>query len=139
MILELLYMTIGFILVISVLYYLYYLMYSKTQQQQTGGSQQPSYPPNVYMREVGLMCPDYWSYQGTKDNKVMCRNTFNLPTNNPEYCMDDGNVKSFSQINRWPVDSNELPGVLQDRCEWVRQCGQKKGQAGSWLGVAENC
>lgn len=137
-VLEILYVTIGFIVIIAVIYYIYSLIYSSSSANG-GNNNANDYPPDTYMREVGLQCPDYWSYDGVQNGRVMCRNTFNLPTNDPASCMSNGNTQTFSQINRWPVPTNELSNVLSDRCAWIQKCGEKSGQPASWIGVAEHC
>ena len=127
--LVVLYMVVGFFAIAFVLVSLYRYYWQKPTTP-------PRYPPDSYMRQVGLTCPDYWVYDATRD---VCVNQFNIPVNDPKKCYDKNNEKKFNKITRWPVNSNEIDHVLQGRCDWVRQCGPSKKLPASWVGVEEHC
>ena len=126
-----LYMTLGFLGLLFIVYLLYRYYLSKPIHHK-------QYPPSSYMRNVGLHCPDYWIY---REDTGDCFNQFNIPVVNPNTCYDDINskTKKFDPISRWPVNTNEIDKVLKERCEWVRHCGPNKNLPASWQGVDGNC
>ena len=122
-----LYMTIGFLFLLFIIYLLYRYYLAKPIQPKR-------FPSDSYMKNMGLRCPDYWTYQnGT------CVNQFNIPVANPKFCYDDpkNKTKKFQPITRWPVNSNEVDDVLKDRCQWVRNCGPNNKLPASWVGIDE--
>lgn len=123
------YVILGGLTVLFVLYslYKYYL---------TAPVGPKAFPPNSFMRQVGVLCPDYWIYN---DAKKICVNQFNIPVNDPKKCYDNGNEKAFSPIEKWPINSNDVDNVLKDRCEWIRNCGPNNKLPASWLGLEDKC
>lgn len=126
-----LYMTIGFLVLLFIVYLLYRYYLSKPVQEKP-------FPPNSYMRNIGLKCPDYWIFDETTGK---CLNQFNIPVANLDKCYDDEKqkTKKFNPITRWPVNTNEFDEVLKERCDWVRNCGPNKNLPASWQGVDQNC
>lgn len=131
-------MTVGFLFILVVVYFVYKSVSGTRSNSRHTSSSSESYPPSQYMRTQGVQCPDYFVYSGVKDGKVVCKNTFNIPVNNPETCLTNNEVE-FPEIQSWPVNSNDIPSVLKERCKWVKECGAKKHQPASWLGVAQHC
>ena len=125
----LLYIILGFIFLLIILYFLYRYFRGKPKAPA-------NYPSDSYMREVGLRCPDYWVYN---QEKGVCVNQFNIPVNDPKTCYDQNNEKKFKEIRNWPVNTNEFDEVLKGRCEWLRECGPTKKIPASWVGVDQHC
>ena len=124
-----LYVILGGLTVLFVLYTLYKYFLTRPMAPKP-------YPPNSYMRQIGVLCPDYWIYN---DEKGVCVNQFNIPVNDPKKCFDNGNEKKFTPITKWPINSNDLDNVLKDRCDWIRKCGPNDKLPASWIGVEDNC
>jgi hypothetical protein len=127
------YMILGFLVVLAVVYYLYKYYLSKPV---TGTL---PFPPNSYMRTIGLRCPDYWIFN---ESSGECVNQFNIPVTDPATCYDnvDSKTKKFTPITNWPINTNEVDQVLKTRCEWIRKCGPNKNLPASWVGIDnEHC
>ncbi len=127
-----LYPIVGAFTVLFLILLVYYYVWPKRQVKE------PAFPPNQFMREVGIQCPDYWIYDSTRN---VCVNKFNIPLRDPQTCYDDekARTKSFKKITRWPVHSNSLDEVLRGRCDWIRRCGPQKNINASWVGIDGLC
>ena len=71
---------VGFIILLSYLIsYIYY--YFKHRSEQVKMSEVN--PPNQYMQQTGIKCPDYWVNTGVDANgNYICKNMFNLNVHN---------------------------------------------------------
>jgi hypothetical protein len=103
---------VGLVILISYLIsYIYYYFKSKKDQSLM----MQVNPPNQYMQESGIKCPDYWVNTGVDENgNYICKNMFNLnvlnkttPTSGK--CLD---VKCYQDgtgaekiVNFSPIDS----------------------------------
>lgn len=125
---------IGIITLFTIAYFFWrrYLHY-RVQRQKAS----ETYPPEQYMRHVGIFCPDYWTYLGNG----VCENTFNVPIHDPSNasCLDSGatNKRTFNNISDFPVKKGDLR--LKSRCDWIENCGTKRHTKGIWSGVEELC
>ena len=72
---------IGLIVIIS---YLSVYLYNHIKNKQTKATVSKIYPPGDYMQNSGIKCPDYWVNTGLdSDGNYICKNSFNIQTNNP--------------------------------------------------------
>ena len=97
-----------------------------------GSSSAVSNPPNAYMNEGGLNCPDYWINVSNKNNKNSCRNAYKLPNTSGTVVMDE----TFSDISDEVWNSSEERGTLdgvKSRCNWLNANG------GAWQGISQYC
>ena len=68
---------IGFI---TLLGYLGYLTNSSIQSYKAKVEESKVSPPNEYMQQSGIRCPDYWVNTGVDgSNNYTCKNSFQLP------------------------------------------------------------
>lgn len=151
---------IGLIVVISYLiYYLYKYISSKVDQKRA----EDVYPPDNYMQNSGLKCPDYWVNTGvTPKGDYVCHNSFNIDTVNPtsgsyagkcnptnmifpkidkdytwEYGDPDG-LTSYTYDEKYDF-LNKSVGDSLTRCQWINNCGPSQNVQGIWSGVNEIC
>ena len=40
-------------------------------------------------------------------------------------------TKTFPKINKWPPHGD----AKKNRCDWLRNCGERKGKFASWTGM----
>ena len=96
------------------------------------GSSTISNPPNAYMNEGGLNCPDYWINVSNKTTTNSCRNTYKIPNTSGEIVMDE----TFPAISDEVWNSSEERGSLdgvKTRCNWLNSNG------GAWQGISQYC
>jgi len=120
-------------------------------------------PPNSYMQNSGIRCPDYWVNTGIDSNgNYVCKNSFNIQSNKPTTgsCSNKCNSDqlTFSSIKSgftWEFnDPNGLTSYSDDdkikfvksngsaltsRCDWINCCGPASGTDGVWSGVNDYC
>ncbi len=106
-------------------------------------------PPLEYMNEIGIKCPDYWTYNG-KDSSgnYQCLNSFDLQLKNNEndQCYSNSSqkmmiFKALQEGKDWnTMSEDEQKSFVKNekannksRCEWASQCGAV------WLGVNDKC
>ena len=134
---------IGFLTVLVLVIY----VIKKGTKSKDDKNEAPKYPPNDYMRQTGMICPDYWSYVGmSPDGKsYRCKNVFNIPTSDDDNkCYDnpDNKIKNFSVINEWPISNipeGNVDEVLDTRCKWISKCGPSPNSDASWIGINDKC
>ena len=126
------------VVLILIAFIIYYLVRRKSLSIKGKRTNYQGYPPEDYMVRVGAQCPDYWSSR-VEGTNVVCENTFNIPVNNKEKCLDKGSdkTKTFGKINKFPLPSNNSD--LRSRCNWIKECGAEKGSFGSWIDLQEYC
>jgi hypothetical protein len=91
-----------------------------------------SNPPNAYMNEGGLNCPDYWINVSNANNKNSCRNAYKIPNKAGQVTTDE----TFSAISDEVWNSSEERGTLsgvKSRCNWLNSNG------GAWQGISQYC
>lgn len=73
---------IGFIILLSYLIsYIYYYFINRAERIKMSEVN----PPNQYMQQTGIKCPDYWVNTGVDENgNYICKNMFNLNVHNSE-------------------------------------------------------
>ncbi len=97
-----------------------------------GDSSTDSNPPNAYMNEGGLNCPDYWINVSNKNNTNSCRNAYKIPNTAGTVVMDE----TFPAISDEVWNSSEERGSLdgvKTRCDWLNTNG------GAWQGISQYC
>lgn len=97
-----------------------------------GESSVESNPPNAYMNEGGLNCPDYWINVSNKNNTNSCRNAYKIPNTAGAVVMDE----TFPSISDEVWNSSEERGSLEGvktRCNWLNTNG------GAWQGISQYC
>lgn len=151
---------IGLIVVISYLiYYLYEFIKYKMDQKVSDDVN----PPNNYMQNSGIKCPDYWVNTGIDINgNYKCHNSFNIETVNPtsgsyagkcnpvdmvfpeidsgytwEYG-DPNGLTSYTDQEKYDFLNKSVDGSLT-RCQWINYCGPSTNVQGIWSGVNEIC
>ena len=109
-------------------------------------------PPLDYMNDIGIKCPDYWTYVGNDSNgNYQCVNTFNLHVKKPTECYSDITnqmmvFKALQDGQNWSdmsdddrknfVKTQNASGTIlnnTNRCDWTNKCGA------IWLGVSDKC
>ena len=120
------------------------------------------WPPNTFMKTTGSVCPDYWTFDRLEGDRVVCKNSYNIPmgtipgvTPNWQTERPDGNTetkhcyvnednvktKSFNKLI-WPDKGVPKKENLRERCDWIRNCSyDTSGMTtdASWLGMDELC
>jgi hypothetical protein len=151
---------IGLIVVVSYLiYYLYEFMKYKMDKKISDNMN----PPNNYMQNSGIKCPDYWVNTGMDpDGNYKCHNSFNIETVNPtsgnykgkcnpvdmrfphidsgytwEYG-DPNGLTSYTDKEKYDF-LNKSVGDSLTRCQWINYCGPSTNVQGIWSGVNELC
>ena len=140
---------IGIIFILSTLFY-YTYKYIKERKIRTIIANKN--PPDSYMQNTGLQCPDYWVNTGVDANgKYICSNSFNIPSNNSSPCnstsvlfspITEGKTWEYNNPNGLTsLSDNDKYNFLKDsgRCDWINNCGPKSGVQGIWTGVNEIC
>ncbi len=143
----------AFIGFLTILIYLIFRLWDYFKSRQEKADKAKIRPPLDYMNDVGVKCPDYWTYVGNdKNGNYKCVNTFDLHVKEPSKCytdinnkmmmfgalqsgqdwttMTDDERKSFVQ-NQMSVGDN-IPNNVS-RCSWTNTCGSV------WLGVQDKC
>ena len=126
---------VGFLIVLSVIYY-FYRRYADKKKKQT--KLDDMWPPRQYMKDIGAQCPDYWTMSnGSSRDMVRCTNTFNIPAHGDDCQSENDRTIEFTRINKWPVkrDSNHV----KERCKWINKCGPHKHSPASWVGMNQFC
>jgi len=120
-------------------------------------------PPGSYMQNSGIKCPDYWVNTGfDSSGNYLCKNSFNIATNNPTtgiaagkcnssemifppvttgYTWDYGNpngLTSYSNEDKYDFLNTSSNNSLS-RCQWINYCGPNPNVQGIWSGVNEIC
>ena len=151
---------IGLIVVIS---YLIYYLYEYIKYRMDRKIAENTNPPNNYMQNSGIKCPDYWVNTGIdKDGNYKCTNSFNIETVNPttgsyqgkcnptemvfppikngytwEFGDPDG-LTSYTDQEKYDF-LNKSSGQSLSRCQWINYCGPSANTQGIWSGINEIC
>jgi len=91
-----------------------------------------SNPPNAYMNEGGLNCPDYWINVSNTDSTNSCRNAYKIPNVAGEVVMDETFPAISDEIWNTSSERGTLDGV-KTRCNWLNSNG------GAWQGISQYC
>jgi len=145
---------IGLIVLIS--YFVYYL-YTYFQHKKIKTMMAQMNPPQDYVQNVGINCPDYWVNMGTDVNgNIQCKNSFNIQTNGStdkcnspkfiqipkgktwEYGNPNG-LKTLSESEKYSFLMKSKVDGYNSRCEWINSCGPSTSVQGIWQGVNEIC
>lgn len=139
--------------------YLGYLLYNYIKSQQSKVVIKAVNPPGDYMQNTGIKCPDYWVNTGVdSNNNYICKNSFNIQTQNTSSPNCKTDVMSFSPVKSgytWEYgDPNGLTSYSDNdrytfvqtqgksamsRCDWINQCGPTTDIQGTWSGVDKIC
>ena len=146
------------VLIVYLVYYLYIYIQKKNQQRINSNI----YPPQEYMQQTGIKCPDYWTNNGIDSNgNYICTNPFNIASVNTntncnsqkmlfaplktgytlEYDNPNG-LTSYNETDKYNFVSNDIPvGVTNgiSRCTWINSCGASNNIQGIWSGVQNIC
>lgn len=109
-------------------------------------------PPLDYMNNIGIKCPDYWTYKGNDSNgNYICENTFNLSPKSGDQCYTDSanKITVFGTLSKsWQdmsdndrknfIKNTKATGVTtnsnnETRCAFTQNCQSV------WLGVQNQC
>ena len=121
--------------VILVLIFIVIIIYAATKNKK-----KIDWPPPSYMKEIGGKCPDYWTYLGEdENNQTVCKNIYNVPINKLDTkhkCMQEGsNIVKFENYSSWPPTGE----ALNERCRWIKGCGERPKINASWIGMDKLC
>ena len=148
---------IGFLVVVSWLaYYSYGVVRKRVEYVKVSNTN----PPESYMQNSGIKCPDYWVNTGVdKDGNYICKNSFNIDTVNPTGGKCNSSEMVFSPIQSgYTWESFNPNGLISltdkekydflngsvvegstTRCSWINTCGPATSTQGIWTGVNEIC
>ena len=143
---------IGFVVIIIYLIYRFWNYFIFINNKRKNASIRP---PLEYMNNIGIKCPDYWTYKGISANgNYICENTFDLPfKNNNKECYTDSNSKitefgALSDSQNWQdmseddrknfIKTSKASTVTtttsnENRCAFTQYCQSV------WLGVQNQC
>ena len=148
---------IGFIVVITWLFYYSYGIIRKRIEYDIVAN---ANPPESYMQNSGIKCPDYWVNTGVdKDGNYICKNSFNIDTVTPPGSKCNESEMTFTPIQAgYTWESNNPNGLISlseqekydflngskvnnstTRCGWINSCGPSRSTQGIWSGVNEIC
>jgi hypothetical protein len=109
-----------------------YITTSYSNSTSSSSSSVLTYPPNSYMQNGGLDCPDYWIKISQDNKQIKCKNSYGIPLKK-DTC---NNTAKFSIIDSttWAntEDKTKVVGV-NERCTWLNECG------GVWQGIQTYC
>jgi len=151
---------IGLIIIITYAIRYLYLYVRKKESQKIAMS---ANPPGNYMQNSGIKCPDYWVNIGyDSSGNYLCKNSFNIATNNPTtgiaagkcnskemifspvksgYTWEYGNphnLTTLSDDEKYDFLNKSSPSSLS-RCQWINYCGPNPNVQGIWSGVNDIC
>jgi len=148
---------IGFLVVISWLaYYSYGVVRKRIEYRIVANTN----PPESYMQNSGIKCPDYWVNTGVdKDGNYICKNSFNIDSVNPTNgkcnssemvfppiqsgytweSYDPNGLKSLSDKEKYDFLNGSKVEGKPTRCSWINSCGPATSTQGIWTGVNEIC
>ena len=140
---------IGFVVL---LVFLTFRLWDYYQWKSTNDANSKIRPPLDYMNNVGIKCPDYWTYTGLDSNgNYTCVNTFDLTVKDNNTCYSDPTnktmvFKALQDGQDWSTmsDDDRIDFVKNQkasgnftnnntRCGWTNSCGAV------WLGVQDKC
>ncbi len=143
---------IGFVVIIIYLIYRFWNYFIFINNKRKNASIRP---PLEYMNNIGIKCPDYWTYKGISANgNYICENTFDLPfTKNNTQCYTDSTSKitefgALSDSQNWQdmseddrknfIKTSKAAGDItntnnENRCAFTQNCQSV------WLGVQNQC
>jgi hypothetical protein len=140
---------LAFIAIVIILIFLIRRIWKYYQTQMKKKEESKIRPPLEYMNDVGVKCPDYWTYIGkSSDGKIYkCVNTFQLPVKDTSKCYSSGTddkmyeFKALTEGKNWSnMSEDERKTFVKSqasnelsRCSWLSTCG------GVWLGVEDKC
>ncbi len=143
----------AFIGFVTILVYLTFRLWDYFKSQSDKADKAKIRPPLDYMNDVGIKCPDYWTYVGNgKNGNYQCVNTFQLHVKDPSKCYSDISnkmmiFKALQEGQNWSDMSDDDrtnfvktqiasgDNILNNtnRCDWTNKCGAV------WLGVGDKC
>ncbi len=143
----------AFIGFVTILVYLTFRLWDYFKSQSDKADKAKIRPPLDYMNDVGIKCPDYWTYVGNdKNGNYQCVNTFQLHVKDPSKCYSDISnkmmiFKALQEGQNWSDMSDDDrtnfvktqiasgDNILNNtnRCDWTHKCGTV------WLGVGDKC
>jgi len=147
---------IGFFVVVSwIIYYLYDVVRKKVEYTIVANTN----PPQSYMQNSGIKCPDYWVNTGVdKDGNYICKNSFNIDSVNTNgkcnstemtftpiqagYTWESGDpkgLKTLSDQEKYDFLNKSSVSGSTTRCSWINNCGPAQSTQGIWTGVNEIC
>ena len=153
---------IGIIAIVLWIYW--YVMHKiKTQKQSVDDSR--VMPPNRYMNEIGLSCPDYWSNTSNDGTYNYCTNSYyiDVEPKGGDECSDitscynydaEKRIQKFKTsdsdfLDKWDTmtdDEKKSNAYVKERCHWAKCCGppvggddNKKHEYSVWLGINDYC
>ena len=97
-----------------------------------GDSSVDTNPPNAYMNEGGLNCPDYWINVANKNSTNSCRNAYKIPNISGTVVTDETFPSISDEIWNSSEERGSLDGV-KTRCGWLNSNG------GAWQGISQYC
>jgi len=125
---------VGIITLLAIAYFFWRRHLHASRQRE---KQKMRFPPEQYMRHVGVFCPDYWIHTGSG----ICENKFAIPVANKQnpVCFDSGSTtrKTFNNLPEFPVKKGDER--LKSRCDWIDNCGTSTGAKGLWSGISDLC
>ncbi len=142
---------VGFVVIIIYLIYRFwnYFIYINNKRRNN-----LIRPPVEYMNNIGIKCPDYWTYKGNDSNgNYICENTFSITPTGGDSCYTDSSNKItvFGSLNdgqNWQdmsdddrknfIKTSKATGVTtnsknENRCAFTQNCQSV------WLGVKNQC
>jgi hypothetical protein len=143
---------IGLIVLIS--YFVYYL-YTYFQHKKVKTVMAQMNPPQDYLQNVGINCPDYWVNMGKVGDNIQCKNSFNINVNNDDKCNNvyfpsipkdktwvygnPNGLKTLSDSEKYKFLKTKSNADSYSRCEWINNCGPSSSVQGVWQGINEIC
>jgi hypothetical protein len=146
---------IGFLVVLS---WLVYYLYAAVKKRSDYVFIANTNPPESYMQNSGIKCPDYWVNTGVDANgNYICKNSFNIDSvagtncNSSEmhftpiqsgYTWESYNpngLTTLSDKEKYDFLSKSVVSGSTTRCNWINNCGPATTTQGIWTGVNEIC
>lgn len=111
---------------------------SETSQPENNNE----WPDPYYMDRIGKFCPTGWVYEGKVGHKDICKNVYDIPTQDNTFCHED-KIKKFPHFRKkWQdcIDNPEKCGRMRKkRCEWINRCGINDDNNAQWIGFEQQC
>lgn len=156
---------VGVLVIISyIVYYLWKYLQHKTKQEMMSKIS----PPDDYMQQTGIKCPDYWVNTSSDASTYTCQNVNNIPivesSKKPTgFTCNSGGIVKFDAIANGKTWEHGNPNGLKSltnkerndfvkgsvatgtvsRCDWIKYCGVYNDDTSAnpavWLGVNDVC
>jgi hypothetical protein len=140
---------LAFVAIVIILIFLITRIWDYYKKQSKKMEESKIRPPLEYMNDVGIKCPDYWTYVGKSSDGTTykCVNTFQLPVKDVSKCYTSNTddkmyeFKALTEGINWNnMSDKERKDFVKSqystelsRCGWLTACG------GVWLGVEDKC